>query len=143
MLNKSIIILVIGFAHLFGQQGKDSTKLVVSGKTVVFFAPSQKEYNSLAKDTNSGVDEILSDFYYYKKSLNVFLKENNVNTELTSALSIVVKLSNGKTNKYRRKDFDHIVGMILTDGMHKPKVILGVYTDVDLIPDLKKFFKLK
>jgi len=47
------------------------------------------------------------------------------------------------THTYVRKKFKHIVGYILTDGNKAPKVVEGVATDIDLINDFKKYFKLK
>jgi len=142
-MNKFIIILIVGFGNLFAQQGRDSTKLVIIGQSAVFFGPSQQEYDSLAKDENSGIDEILSDFYYYQAPIAKFLKEHKIGVELTSAPLIVAQLSDGKTQTYHRRDFGQVVGVLLIDGTQEPKVMLGVETDVDLIPELEKFFKLK
>jgi len=130
-------------SSVLAKQDDDSASLKVSGKAVVFFGPSKKEYDLLPDDEKAEMDEVLSDFYFYSDKLMTYLKRHRIYSIMTSVKTIEIRLDNGSKTSYKRKDFDHAVGIIMTDGKQKPNVILGVDTDEDLLPELEKYFHMK
>jgi len=117
--------------------------LDVEGKAVVFFEPTEKEYNSLSENEKNEWNEVLSDFYHYRDSIIPDLESNNIKPVITSAMKITIHFAGDKSRTYIRKKFKQNVGYLLTDGNKEPKVILGVRTDVDLMIYFKQYFKIK
>ncbi len=114
----------------------------VKGKAVVFYGPTEKEYESLSENGQYELNEVLSDFYYYRDKAIPYLESNKIKAIITSDMKIKIQVgSNART--YERKKFKHIVGYILTDGSKEPQVEQGVGTDTDLINDFNKYFNLK
>jgi hypothetical protein len=133
-------LLVMGSSYAEAEDGV----LDVKGKAVVFFGPTEKEYNSLTEKERNELSEVLSDFYHYRDSLIPYLESNNIKPIITSGKKITVHLAGDKSRTYVRKKIKYVVGQIITDGKREPKVVLGVAgTDVDLINDYKQYFKLK
>ena len=130
-------------APLFAQSGGvDKETLFVSGKAVVFFGPSQSEYLSMTHQEKDAIDEGLYDFYHYRGKVLTFLKLNNIQEFSTAKLKIQVQLNDTANTIYYREAFDHFVGLIMTDGVQKPKVFLGPATDADLIMMFEDYFGL-
>ena len=130
-------------APLFAQSGGvDKETLFVSGKAVVFFGPSQSEYLSMTHQEKDAIDEGLYDFYHYRGKVLTFLKLNNIQEFSTAKLKIQVQLNGTANTIYYREAFDHFVGLIMTDGVQKPKVFLGPATDADLIMMFEDYFGL-
>jgi len=88
------------------------------------------------------IDEGLYDFYHYRGKVLTFLKLNHIQEFSTGKLKIQVQLNGTENIIYYRKDFDHFVGLIMTDGVHEPKVFLGPVTDADLIRIFEDYFGL-
>lgn len=122
--------------------GVDKETLFVSGKAVVFFGPSQSEYLSMTDQEKDAIDERLYDFYHYRGRVLSFLKLNNIQEFSTAKLKIQVQLDGNESIIYDREGFDHFVGLIMTDGVHEPKVFLGPATDADLIMMFEDYFGL-
>ncbi len=116
--------------------------LVVEGKAVVFFGPSDQEYQAVPESEKYGWDETLSDFYYYGKKTFPYLESNRIQPLITANTTIRIHAGD-KVRTFVRKNFKHAVGYIMTDGNKEPKVIEGVGTDADLITDFKEYFALK
>ena len=130
-------------APLFAQSGGvDKETLFVSGKAVVFFGPSQSEYLSMTHQEKDAIDEGLYDFYHYRGKVLTFLKLNNIQEFSTAKLKIQVQLNGTANTIYYREAFDHFVGLIMTDGVQKPKVFLGPATDAGLIRMFEDYFGL-
>ena len=125
------------------QGGVANDTLYVSGKAVVFFGPTQAEYDSLSEEEKAEMNEVLSDFYYYREQVIPFLKSNQIQEFLTASPRIQVKLSGSEHRTFARRNFNVNVGLIMADGTQEPKVFLGVATDVDLIPMFKDYFGLE
>lgn len=116
--------------------------LEVKGKAVVFFSPTQEEYNVISDKDKSEWGEVLSDFYHYRDKTIPFIESNNIKPIITADMKINIHLA-ATNHIYTRKKFEHIVGYILTDGIRDPKVVLGVGTDSDIIENVKEYFKLR
>jgi hypothetical protein len=134
-----LFVLVVNTSSFAGIEGE---VVEVNGRAVVFFEPTEKEYNSLSKNEKNEWSEVLTDFYYYRDSVTSFLEENNIKVIKTSNPKIVIHTESG-TRTYIRKKFNNIVGYILTDGKNEPKVVESIGTDVDMIMDFKAYFKIK
>lgn len=128
---------------LFAQSGGvDTETLFVNGKAVVFFGPSQAEYLSMTDLEKDAIDESLYEFYHYRGKVLSFLELNNIQEFSTAKLKIQVQLNGGQNIIYYRKDFDHFVGLIMSDGLHEPEVFLGPATDADFIRMFEDYFGL-
>ena len=140
----AIAILILVLLPVFDAQGGAANDtLHVSGKAVVFFGPTQAEYDSLSEEEKGDMDEVLSDFYYYRQQVISFLKSNQIQEFLTASPRIQFKLSGRERRTFLRRNFNPNVGLIMTDGNQEPKVFLGVATDVDLVPIFEEYFGLK
>ena len=115
----------------------------VKGKAVVFYGPAQQEYDAHPEVEREEWTEVLSDFEYYRDLIIPFLEKNGIAPVSTVASKINIQLEGNKRHTYVRKDFDHVVGYIMTDGKSEPKVVTGVGTDSDLLMDFKEYFKIK
>ena len=137
-----MILLFVAIPVCRGQSSVDGDTLYVRGKAVVFFGPSQSEYLTMTDQEKDVIDEGLYDFYHYRGKVLTFLKLNHIQEFSTGKLKIQVQLNGTENIIYYRKDFDHFVGLIMTDGVHEPKVFLGPVTDADLIRIFEDYFGL-
>jgi len=137
-----IFLSLASWSSLLVQQSLTPRFESFSGRIVVFFYPSQAEYDSLARDENSGIDEVLGDFQFYAGQVQSFLKDHQIASTMTEADVIEIEWSK-KTFRFERCIGEHIVGMILSDGVHLPKVVFGVDTDDGLQQVFAEYFKTK
>jgi hypothetical protein len=134
-----LIMAVPGFA---GQTETPNDTVHVSGKAVVFFGPSQAEYLSMSDQEKREINQLLYDFYHYRGKVLSFLELYEINEINTARSKILIELDGKKTIVYDRKDFGQVVGLIMTDGYHKPKIFLGAATDSQIIDMCYEYFKL-
>ena len=116
--------------------------LMVSGPRVVFFGPSHAERDSVARDEGLEIDDLLDDFNYYAGKAVVFLNRAGIPSEFTDCRTVVVKAGTSAPRTFDRKSIQDPVGMILTDGVHEPRIVPGAGTDRDLILQIKEYFHL-
>ncbi len=64
-----IFIFVITTTNLSWSQESKNNTIVITERKAVFYTISQVEYDSLVKKEDSEINEILSDFDYYRKPL--------------------------------------------------------------------------
>ena len=87
---------------------------------------------------------MLSDFYHYSNEIKESLKKHDIKSVFTVHEVIQMKVD---TNKdiyiHKGKDFSSVVSTVMTDGKKYPKIINEVATDVDLMPEIKKYFRFK
>jgi hypothetical protein len=124
-----------------GATGEDA--LSVSGKTVVFFGPSQSEYLTMTDQEKDAIDEDLYDFYYYRGKVLPFLASRGIQEFSTARRQIEIRLDNGESIRYFRKNFGRLMGVILTDGRQAPKIVLGAVSQKELIFLLEDYFGLE
>lgn len=136
-----LLLTVVTPIEILAKENK-SDIAKVSGKAVVFFGPSQNEYELAPPDEKHVLDELLSDFFIYSNKLRAYLKEHEIDSGMTSSRTIEIKLNNGRKVLFKRKKLDSEVGYIMTDGIQKPKVIPAPGTDDDELPAIKEFFKI-
>ena len=139
----TIFILVILAAPVWAEQGAVEDTLVVGGKAVVFFGPSNTEYLSMTDKEKDAIDEELYDFLHHKNKVLAFLESNDIQEFLTALPKIQIQLSDSQSITYIRRDFDHLFGLIMTDGMNEPWVFLGAATKSELISMFEKYFGLQ
>ncbi|QKJ30986.1 hypothetical protein HQ865_14905 [Mucilaginibacter mali] len=120
------------YVPLKREQSKDT--LVVRGEQMVFFMPTQKEFDAMVEKEgeDSGANEMMGDFDEYMSQVIDSLKKNPwLKTTITHKQVVTVVLANGrKVNIDCTKD-DNIVGSILCDGNKEPQVDYGVSTSDD------------
>lgn len=139
----SILILLITALPAFSEQAAyaEDTQ-VVSGKAVVFFGPSQVEYLAMSDEQKHSIDAELYDFYHNRDEVSPFLASNDIQEISTAQLKIQVQLEGNQSITYNRKDFDRVVGLILTDGRQEPLILLGATAAPDLIDQFEEYFDL-
>jgi hypothetical protein len=136
-----LLLLVVQLVFVQAAWAEDSFD--VSGRAVVFFGPTQDEYDALSEQEQEDMNEILSDFYFYQHNVVPFLEANGIEDFHTANPVIRVVLSENESRTFRRRRFGHTVGLIMIDGAREPVVSLGVSTDVDWIPMFKVFFNIE
>jgi hypothetical protein len=137
-----LILLVMASPVSAQDLDPDNDSLEVAGRAVVFFGPSQAEYLSMTHDEKDAIDEALYDFYHYRGKVLDFLEVNNIDEFSTAKRRIKVYLNGERVRIYDRRDFDHVVGLIMTNGQREPKVFLGPATDVEWIMMIEDYFGL-
>ena len=136
----AIILLVIVAAPVWAEQGAIEDTLVVAGKVVVFFGPSNTEYLAMTDEEKDAIDEELYDFMHYRNKVLPFLESKDIQEFLTALPKIQIQLSGSESITYIRSDFDHLFGLIMTDGMNEPEVFLGAATKSELISMFEAYF---
>ena len=132
------MILLIAALPVFSAQAANAEDtLIVSGKAVVFFGPSQVEYLAMSDEQKHAIDEELYDFYHNRGEVSPYLATNDIQEISTARLEIQVQLEDNQSITYYRQDFDRVVGLILTDGRQEPLILLGAIA----VPDLKAQFE--
>ena len=136
-----LIFISILTSSVFAQIESPSDTLFVKGKAVIFFEFTETEYDSLLKDEESELVEVISDFYYYRDKVIPDLKEEGISSIISDHEYFKILLDDGRKIIYERKQFEYEIGIIFTNGKQEPKVNLGVRTDVGLWQAIKEFFK--
>ncbi len=116
--------------------------LSVSGVHVVFFGPSRAERDSAAAAEGLEIDDVLDDFNLYAGKAAVFLRRTGIPSESTESRLIIVKIGASTYRTIDRRSLEDPVGMILTDGVHEPRVVPGRGTERDLILQIREYFHL-
>jgi hypothetical protein len=138
----SVLLIVFALTFLTTQLNAADDSIIVSGKSVIFFAPSQAEYDVLSKDSESEIDEILSDFYYYIENLIPSLDGAGLEYYILDHDKIQIELTDGRKVSLKKTELGNEVGMILTNGKKDPKVVIRLGTDFDMWLIIKEFFCL-
>ena len=141
-LRYTFLILVIMAVPVWAQQAIVEDTLVVTGAAVVFFGPSSAEYLAMTHEEKDAIDEELYDFLYYRKKVLPFLKESDIQEFLTALPEIEIQLTGAQRLIYTRRDFNHVVGLIMTDGENEPEVVLGAVPQSELIGKIEAYFGL-
>ena len=118
------------------------TPLQVSGVRVVFFGPAREERDSIAQNEGLEIDDIIDDFNLSAGKTAVFLSRTGIPSEFTESRFIVVKVGQATFRTFDRRSIPDPVGMILTDGVHEPRVVPGRGTDRDLLIEIREYYHL-
>ena len=129
-------------SHCFAQTLVDTVK--VGHRAVIVFSYSQQEVDSLERDANSGIDEVLSDFFYYLGEAEPLLDSNAIEIRTSTAKTIIV-LQKGRSKPfaYDRSNADPELGVIFLDSAQRPKVLTGILGDHEWRDAITKYFSLK
>lgn len=136
----TLFILVLLAAPVGAQQATVEDTLVVSGKAVVFFGPSNTEYLAMTHEEKDAIDEELYDFLHYRTKALPYLTSNEIQEFLTARPKIEIQLAGAHSIIFTRREFDHLFGLIMTDGRNQPEVFLGAATQSELIRMFEAFF---
>jgi hypothetical protein len=138
------LMLVCGCAvSARGANCKPEGTVVASGKVVIFFAPSQVEYDRMTGESRDATTEALSDFLVYSKRLGMYLDSKGIAHFATSAELIEVRRVGEEPLCLARAHLGDQVGAVLSDGYNLPEVILGVVTDTEYVPLVERYFQGK
>jgi hypothetical protein len=117
--------------------------LQVTGLKVVFFGPTQAERDSIIRADGLEAAQVLDDYDYVAGKSASFLKGRGIVVDFTTSLAVLVKMGDQSIRIFERKKMADYVGVILTDGLQEPRLLLGVASDEELIDEFKEFFRLK
>jgi hypothetical protein len=140
---KTLLILFLLATPVRAQQATVEDTLVVSGKAVVFFGPSNTEYLAMTHEEKDAIDEELYDFMHYRTKALPYLKSNEIQEFLTARPKIEIQLAGAHSIIFTRRDFDHLFGLIMTDGKNQPEVFLGAANRSELIQMFRAYFGLQ
>ena len=115
----------------------------VSSSMLIVFACSQAERDSLARDEDSGVDEVLDDFYFYLGEVQSWLDSNSVKVYATSAEKILVLVEGKSVLTYERKAHTDMVGCVLVRRDKPPTIVPGVLLDYEYRQEFQKYYEVK
>lgn len=135
-----LIFPLTGYAASCSGKSKDTIR--VDGRIAVFYALSQAELDSLSPEDQEAYNELLSDFYEYTGRLGRNLGKHGIKHILTGSRYIEVKAGK-KTYCYNKTELEEEVGVILSDGRKQPQVIPGLFTDLEIMPTIAKYYLLK
>ena len=135
-----MILLIVAAPVVSAPAADAEDTQYVSGKAVVFFGPSQAEYLAMSHEQKDAVDEELYDFFHNRGEVSAFLAENSIQQISTGRLKIQIQLDGNKSIAFLRRDFDRVVGLILTDGRQEPLVLLGAVAVSDLLSEFEDYF---
>ena len=116
--------------------------LRVHGPRVVFFGPSRAERDSIASSEGLEIDDVMDDFNLYAGKVAVFLSRAAIPAEFTESRIVIVMTGAATSRTFDRRSIEDPVGMILTDGLHEPRVVPGRGTDRDLVLQISEYFHL-
>ncbi|HEX7573134.1 MAG TPA: hypothetical protein VF514_08560 [Bacteroidota bacterium] len=136
------LFLLLFLAPSFASAQTADAPLRVHGPRVVFFGPSRAERDSIARSEGLEIDDVMDDFNYYAGKAAVFLSRATIPAEFTESRIIIVMTGAVTSRTFDRKSIEDPVGMILTDGVHEPRVVPGRGTDRDLIVQISEYFHL-
>jgi hypothetical protein len=139
----SVFILALIAAPVGAQPGAVEEALVVAGEAVVFFVPSNAEYLAMTDDDKDAIDEEFYDFLHHRIKALSFLESNDIQEFLTALPKIQIQFAGAQNITYIRRDFDHLFGLIMTNGMNEPVVYLGAATQSELIRMFEAYFGLQ
>jgi hypothetical protein len=94
-------------------------------------------------DEKDAIDEEFYDFLHHRIKALPFLESNDIQEFLTTLPKIQIQLSGAESITYIRRDFDHLFGLIMTDGVNEPVVFLGAATQSELIRMFEEYFGLQ
>ena len=142
VLYSAMLLLIMTIPVLSEQSATSEDTLYVSGTAVIFFGPSQSEYLAMTHEQKDAIDEELYDFYHNRGEVRPFLTANTIQEFSTVRLKIQIQLDGYQNITYFRKDFDSVVGLILTDGRQEPRIMLGAVNVSDMIALFEEYFGL-
>jgi hypothetical protein len=138
-----ILLLFMASSVAAEQGGKDAKSIYVSGRAVVFFAPSWDEYVALPEKDKDAIDEELYDFAHSQLRVRSYLEANGIQGITTASQNIQIQIAPNEVIYYFRSDFNLPFGLILTDGQKEPKVFLGAAKESELKSMFAEFFSLQ
>ncbi len=136
------LFLLLFLAPSFASAQTADAPLRVHGPRVVFFGPSRAERDSIARSEGLEIDDVMDDFNYSAGKAAVFLSRAAIATEFTESRIIIVMTGAATARTFDRRSIEDPVGMILTDGVHEPRVVPGRGTERDLIVQISEYFHL-
>ena len=119
--------------------------LIVDANTVVFFSITDGEYEKILEDEGEegGINEVISDFNFYTNRIqSLYAKNIKIDIIFTIHRWLKIELKSDTVLFDRLKFKDHLVGMVLSDGL-KYKIIGGVNTDVGIVQSIENFFQME
>jgi hypothetical protein len=143
-MNVLILTILIGIQspRISQDSSWSGDTLLVTGRTIYFFAPTPAEYDSVLASDSSFV-EAYADFIFYAKKVCDSTRQKGIQAYISAAPFISIKVDGSAKYLFQKKLFKSKVGVVLVDGVREPKVILGVDTDEGWLQEIKKYYQLK
>lgn len=135
------LVILQGFLtlRLFAQEADKPDTLCVMGKCVIFWEPDPVRFDSVSNGRKTNLEK-LSDFRRYTELIKPFLKKKSMSYILTAQNVLKLRMNNGDCTFFRKEDMGDILGIVLTNGIHPPKLLPGVTPDSDFFLKYRNFF---
>jgi len=115
---------------------QDGDKFILSGDSV----GNQVCFYFLGEPVTDDDNEVLSDLDYNYRQLMPWWEKNRISHSFQMDLPLRMIPSDGKEVVIGKDELPMSVGIILMDRKGRRKILEGVYTDVDLIAEMKEWF---
>ena len=135
-LGAIFVLGIVANGAIFAQE-----PLEVSGKAVIFFAPSSQTLQGFSAQKRRNIEEATTDLQFYRDQVQGFLLTHTIQNIWTTR-PIAALRHTEKTFPLEWDNFAESVGVILTDGQQPPQVSVGVLTYIELVLLMRRYFRL-
>ncbi len=87
--------------------------------------------------------EIYDDFAFFYRRVLPWLDKHGITHSYHSSLPVLIERTQGNTVTFQNESLSNDLGTILLKQDGSYRILYGVYTDVDLIVEIKRFFRLE
>ena len=111
-------------------------RVVTEPSVIVFWLAAGDTLNP--EDANSAYDDLT----YYTQQVAPTLKANNIKLLPTNADTVYIQLANHKRRAVLLSGLDYPFGYLLVDPGGPERILTGVYSDDDLLDELRAYFDI-
>ena len=87
--------------------------------------------------------EIYDDFVFFYRRVLPWLDEQGITHSYHSSLPVLIERTQGNTVTFQNESLSDDLGTILLKQDGSYRILYGVYTGVDLIVEIKRFFRFE
>ncbi len=87
--------------------------------------------------------ETLDDFVFFYRGVLPWLDEHGITHSYHSSLPVLIERTQGSTVTFQNESLSKDLGTILLKQDGSYRILYGVYTGVDLIVEIKRFFRFE
>lgn len=121
-------------------RGNSQDSLYVDGPSVIFYTPENDELNNLARDnsTRQGLFQAVGDFAYYASVVSDSLRSGQIKVLFTNKRYITFEQD--PEHCIDRWQSEAPFGLILYNGLDKPKILPGMHIHLSILAAISGFF---
>jgi len=130
--------------HEFTTSEEAPDTILVSGRSVIFFAPGADELDQLVRDqdTRQGVRQAIGDFAYYASIVSDSLDIGDIQVRFTERTQLVFDQLENQHSIFPREG-NSLLGVVLFDGFENIKVVNGMQTHLSVLSSAEHFFAME